>query len=124
MKSNRDPTETNPDEANVSVAPGPSRLERIVKEAPLHFVLTGAAIYLLFGEPGEEDAIANGNTIVVAEGEISWLTEMWTEKWNRPPSEAEMLGMVRDQLRETLLYREAVAMGLDKNDVIIRRRMA
>ena len=35
-----------------------------------------------------------------------------------------MVGLVRDHLRQTVLYREAVAMGLDKDDVIIRRRMA
>jgi peptidyl-prolyl cis-trans isomerase C len=52
------------------------------------------------------------------------LAEMWQKKWNRSPSDAEMVGLVRDHLRETVLYREAVAMGLDKDDVIIRRRMA
>jgi peptidyl-prolyl cis-trans isomerase C len=52
------------------------------------------------------------------------MAEMWQKKWNRPPSDVEMVGLVRDHLRETVLYREAVAMGLDKDDVIIRRRMA
>lgn len=99
----------------------------IVKEPLFHFILIGAAVYLLFGFFGQsesDDAIAEQDTIVVTEGEITWLAEMWRKKWNRPPTDAEMLGLVRDQLRETVLYREAVAMGLDKDDVIIRRRMA
>jgi hypothetical protein len=96
-----------------------------VKEPLLHFVLVGAAIYLLFGLFGQsDDATVEENTIVVAEGEINWLAEMWQKKWNRPPSDVEMVGLVRDHMRETVLYREAVAMGLDKDDVIIRRRMA
>ena len=105
----------------------PVKLPQFVKEPLVHFVLIGAAVYVLFGMFGQSesnDAVAEQDTIVVTEGEINWLAEMWQKKWNRPPSEAEMLGLVRDQLRETVLYREAVAMGLDKDDVIIRRRMA
>jgi peptidyl-prolyl cis-trans isomerase C len=102
-----------------------SKLLQFLKEPLLHFVLAGAAIYLLFGLFGQsDDAAVEENTIVVTEGEINWLAEMWQKKWNRPPSDIEMVGLVRDHLRETVLYREAVAMGLDKDDVIIRRRMA
>jgi len=122
LKANPEPTDTD----SVSSTPS-SKFARLIKEPLLHFVLAGAAIYALFGLFGQsetDDAIAEENTIVVTEGEMNWLAEMWAKKWNRPPSEAEMLGMVRDHLRETVLYREAVAMGLDKDDVIIRRRMA
>jgi peptidyl-prolyl cis-trans isomerase C len=97
------------------------------KEPLFHFVIIGAVIYLLFGYFGQsesDDVVLEENTIVVTEGEIKWLAEMWQKKWNRPPSNNEMVGLVRDHLRETVLYREAVAMGLDKDDVIIRRRMA
>lgn len=113
---------------NKTPVPSPqSGWVRFAKEPLLHFVLIGAAIYLLFGLFGQsesDDAVAEEDTILVTEGEINWLGEMWQKKWNRPPSDVEMLGLVRDHLRETVLYREAVAMGLDKDDVIIRRRMA
>lgn len=100
---------------------------RIVKEPLLHFVVAGAAIYLLFGlfgQPSSHDAIVEENTIVITEGEMEWLAEMWQKKWNRPPTKEEMLGLVRENLKETVLYREAISMGLDKDDVIIRRRLA
>ena len=80
-----------------------SRLTRLLKEPLLHFVLAGAAIYLLFGVLGQsesDEALADKNTIVVTEGEINWLAEMWQKKWNRVPSDREMLGLVRDHLRE------------------------
>ena len=105
----------------------PAKLVRFLKEPLVHFVLIGGAVYLLFGLFGQsesDDAAEKENTIVVTEGEINWLGEMWQKKWNRPPSDVEMGGLVRDHLRQTVLYREAVAMGLDKDDVIIRRRMA
>jgi peptidyl-prolyl cis-trans isomerase C len=120
---------TNPGPAETEITGSSTRSIsiRIFKEPLLHFAVVGAAIYLLFGAYGQQDAgdaIVNENSIVVTEGEINWLAEMWQKKWNRPPSDAEMVGLVRDHLRETVLYREAVAMGLDKDDVIIRRRMA
>ena len=105
----------------------PSRLARFVKEPLVHFLLLGAAVYLLFGLFGQSESdvpVAEDNTIVVTKGEIDWLAELWQKKWNRPPTDTEMVGLVKDHLREAVLYREAVAMGLDKDDVIIRRRLA
>ena len=104
-----------------------SRWIRIAKEPLLHFVILGGVVYLLFGLFGQsesDDAMVEENTIVITEGEMNWLAEMWQKRWNRPPSKEEMVGLVRNHLREMVLYREAVAMGLDKDDVIIRRRMA
>lgn len=127
LKANPEPDETELVEEKNNDGLSQSTLVRIVKEPLLHFVLAGAVIYLLFGLFGQsesDDAMVEENTIVVTEGEINWLGEMWQKKWNRPPSNIEMTGLVRDHLRESVLYREAVAMGLDKDDVIIRRRMA
>jgi len=45
-------------------------------------------------------------------------------QWERPPSEREMIALIENRLREEILYREALAMGLDKDDTIVRRRMA
>jgi hypothetical protein len=120
LKTNRKPVETEPPSS-------PLTLARFAKEPLVHFVFLGAAVYLLFSlfGPSESDApVAEENTIVVTKGEINWLGEMWQKKWNRPPTDAEMIGLVRNHLRETVLYREAIAMGLDKDDVIIRRRLA
>jgi len=99
---------------------------RILKEPLLHFILAGAGIYLLFswlGQTESEEAVAE-NTIVITEGEMNWLAESWQKRWNRPPTNEEMLGLTKQHLRETVLYREAMSMGLDKDDIIIRRRLA
>ncbi|MGI9517464.1 MAG: peptidyl-prolyl cis-trans isomerase, partial [Pirellulaceae bacterium] len=52
------------------------------------------------------------------------LSDTWQQRWNRSPTEQELDGLIKQYLRETVLYREAVSMGLDKDDTIIRRRMA
>jgi peptidyl-prolyl cis-trans isomerase C len=127
LKANPRSAEMEPDETDTTGSASQSKLARLVREPLLHFMLAGAAIYLLFGLFGQmdsDDPVVQENTIVVTEGEMNWLAEMWRKKWNRPPSREEMVGLVRNHLRESVLYREAVAMGLDKDDVIIRRRMA
>ena len=62
--------------------------------------------------------------ITITSGEINWLTDTWEKRWNRPPTAQEREGLIKQYLRETILYREAVAMGLDRDDTVIRRRLA
>jgi hypothetical protein len=104
----------------------PSAVGRFLREPLVHFLLFGAAIYLVYalqGQPaGEEEA--NDRTVVVSTGEIAWMLESWEKRWGRPPTQEELDGMIREYAKETILYREAIAMGLDKDDIIIRRRMA
>jgi hypothetical protein len=51
--------------------------------------------------------------------------EMYFEsQWHRQPTVQEFQAMVEDKVREEVLYREALAMGLDKEDTIVKRRMA
>jgi hypothetical protein len=100
--------------------------KNLIREPLLHFLLAGALVFGAYawlnrGEngPGEPD-----RRIQVTEREISWLTETWTRQWQRPPDERELQGLVADYLREELLVREARSLGLDRDDVIVRRRMA
>src|SRR5210317_401344 len=84
----------------------------------------GAAIYLLYGvfaEPVPEEA---DKTIVVSAGEIEWMKTAWGKRWNRPPTAAELDGLIQQYIRETVLYREALTMGLNQHDQVIRRRLA
>ena len=97
---------------------------KLLREPLLHFMFIGAVIYLLYGvfaEPVPEDA---DKTIVVSAGEVEWMKTSWQKRWNRPPTEAEFDGLIQQYIRETVLYREALTMGLNKHDQVIRRRLA
>jgi peptidyl-prolyl cis-trans isomerase C len=90
----------------------------------LHFILIGAAIYLLYGvfaEPAMEETDKN---IVVSAGEIEWMQSSWQQRWNRPPTAKELDGLIQEYIKETVLYRQALTMGLNQHDQIIRRRLA
>lgn len=97
---------------------------KFYREPLFHFLLIGAAIYALYGAFAEPAAEENGDTIVVSAGEVRWMHTSWLKRWNRPPTERELDGLIEQYIRETVLYREAVAMGLDQQDQVIRRRLA
>lgn len=96
----------------------------ILRSPLLHFFVIGAAIYASYAVFNPESEVDESETIRVTAGEIAWMEESWTKRWNRPPTEAELKGLIDQYIRETVLYREALAMGLDQDDVIIRRRLA
>jgi peptidyl-prolyl cis-trans isomerase C len=99
-------------------------LKRLIREPLLHFLLIGGAIYALYGIRGGGDDNSSENTITVTSGEIQSLADQWSRVWSRPPTNEEMKGIIRDHVRIKILYREAVAMGLDAGDVVIERRLA
>ena len=98
-----------------------STLGRFVREPLLHFLLLGALIFVVFkfisretNEPGK---------ILITRGRIESLEIAFNRTWRRPPSANELEGLIRDYVREEVFAREAVALGLDKDDTIIRRRL-
>ncbi len=54
---------------------------------------------------------------------MEWLRQNWTRQWNRPPTLSELEGLVEAHIREEVYYREALALGLETDDTIIRRRL-
>jgi hypothetical protein len=97
---------------------------KLLSEPLVHFLIIGAALFVLYGLIDKQDAEEQGKTITITAGEIKWLSESFQKLWNRPPTAEERDGLVKQYLREMILYREAVAMGLDRDDTVIRRRLA
>lgn len=94
-----------------------------LKDPLLHFLLIGAGLFLLYGLQAD-DAAEEPNQIVFSETDIDRIINLWQRKWQRLPTQQELQGLIASQIREEVLYREALAMGLDKDDSVVRRRMA
>ncbi len=92
------------------------------REPLVHFVLLGAALFAAFDVAGKRlpDAPAK---IVVTQGRIAAMNAEFTRTWQRPPTPGELDGLIRDRVREEVYCSEAVALGLDKDDAVIRRRL-
>jgi len=98
-------------------------LKRWLKEPLLHFILIGAALFALFYTVADPEEIAD-NRIVISDADIERMMTLFERKMQRLPTQQELNGLVEAQIREEILYREALAMGLDRDDTIVRRRMA
>jgi hypothetical protein len=99
------------------------KVHRLLREPLLHFLVLGALLFGLYQWLGGPAAGASGNEIVITGGRIRNLTDTFTRTWQRPPTADEFDGLVQDYIREEVLYREGVALGLDRDDTIIRRRL-
>lgn len=100
----------------------PNPIIRLFKEPLFLLLLIGACIYGGYQwfqkrEPASEQA-----SIRVDSGQIEGMIMQWEKRWNRPPTREEIDGLIQHYVREEILYRQAVAMKLDKNDPITRRR--
>ncbi len=93
------------------------------KEPLLHFLIIGAVIFVLFSIVNKEEDTVSNNKIVVTAAEIERLSDNWSKKWNRQPTETELKGLIESYIKEEVYYREALALGLDQNDTILRRRL-
>ncbi len=100
-----------------------SPVATLLRDPLAHFLIAGAALFGLVTLLGDESASSNG-AIVVTARDTGGLAEAWEQQWQRPPTEAELLGQIRAHVRIEMLYREALAIGLDENDSVIRRRLA
>jgi hypothetical protein len=97
-------------------------MKRILKEPLLHFLLLGAAIFVAYSLVSKRSSAEPGK-IVVTVGQIEHLADGFAKTWQRPPTDGEMKGLIDDWVHEEIATREAIAMGLDKDDTIIRRRL-
>jgi hypothetical protein len=95
---------------------------KIVREPLLHFLLLGGAIFVAYGFITRHKTDQLGE-IVVTQAVIENLATGFTRTWQRPPTEDELQGLLRDYIREEAAYREALSLGLDRDDMIVRRRL-
>ena len=93
-----------------------------LREPLVHFLLIGAGLFLLYNVLNRGESAAPRD-IVVTEARVEALAENFARTWMRPPTAQEIKGLVDDYVAEEVYYREAVAMGLDSDDLVIRRRL-
>ena len=99
-------------------------LARLAREPMVHFLVIGAAIFALsawFG--GRNETAPPRDRIVVTGGRVQQLAQIFAKTWQRPPTAQELRGLVDAYIKEEVYYREALKIGLDRDDTLIRRRM-
>jgi hypothetical protein len=97
-------------------------IARLSREPLFQFLAIGAALFALYGLVGKRNAEAP-ERIVVSASRIANLSDGFMRTWRRSPNEQELQGLIEDYIRDEVFYREGRAAGLDRDDVIIRRRV-
>jgi len=98
-------------------------MKKWLKEPLVHFLFIGVMIFYVFSVVNPEDIQVNDSKIFVSVTDVERLRVNWSKSRNRPPTEDELQSLVDSYIREEVYYREALALGLDQNDTILRRRM-
>jgi len=99
--------------------------QRFLREPLLHFLLIGAALFAVYAHRGPAvGGAAAPRQIALSLDDLSQLALSFQAQWRRLPTPEELSRLVDEKVREEILYREALAMDLDKEDTIVKRRMA
>jgi hypothetical protein len=95
---------------------------KLLREPLLHFLLLGLLLFLLFNVVSGRQGGAD-RRIVITDAEVASLVQSFQGTWQRPPTLQELRGLIESRVREEVLYREGAALGLDRDDTVIRRRV-
>jgi len=92
------------------------------REPLVHFLVAGALVFALFALRGEE-VDPSSRSIDVSKEQQAQLALQFERTMSRPPTDAELDAQIAQFVRDEILYREALRLGLDRNDAVVRRRM-
>jgi peptidyl-prolyl cis-trans isomerase C len=100
-------------------------IHRLAREPFVHFVALGFLIFAAyFSLRGGGDRKSGENWIVIDQQQIDHLKNLWNLQWKREPDTSELRAILDRHLRQEVFYREALRMGLDRNDEIIKKRLS
>jgi len=97
---------------------------KLLREPLLHFLLIGVGLFFLFSQLNTNEEKQDREKIIIAKSKIDALTTAFLRERGRAPVADEIQNLLENDIRQEVLYREALMMGLDKDDAIIRRRLS
>jgi hypothetical protein len=97
-------------------------MKKWLQEPLLHFLVLGTLIFAV-NDRVNDDEDNEGNRIVVTRSQQENLANTFARTWQRPPTETELNSLIVDFIRQEIAYRESQAMQLDRDDIVIRRRL-
>lgn len=97
------------------------RIRKLLGEPMLHFLLIGTALFAAYNRlaPGR----SSDDRIVITQGVVDDLVAQHVAAKGREPSATELGHLIDAHVREEILYREGVALGLDRDDIVVKRRI-
>jgi parvulin-like peptidyl-prolyl isomerase len=97
---------------------------QFLREPLLHFLVIGALLFAAYAWLNRGGDELPAPQVRLADSDVRWLKETFALQWQREPSLPELRGLLRDLVKEELFARQAKELGLDKDDIVVRRRLA
>jgi PPIC-type PPIASE domain len=101
-----------------------SQRTQILREPLLHFLVIGAVLFAAYAWLNRDGNDVGMPQVRIAESDVRWLKETFALERQREPDQEELRGLLREFVKEQLLARQAQELGLDKDDIVVRRRLA
>lgn len=98
-----------------------SRFRSFLREPLVHFLALGLAVFILHRLLAP--AADQSQQITVSDAQVLSMVQTFSRTWQRPPTESELDRLIDDYIRTEVYVREALALGLDRDDLIVRRRL-
>lgn len=98
-------------------------VKRVLREPLFHFLILGSGLFVAYGLMPERGDSLVPEKIVVTAAQVELLAGGFAKISQRPPSDAELAGLIDAWVRDEVSMREAMALGLDNDDTVIRRRL-
>lgn len=97
-------------------------LLRLLREPLVHFAAVGGLMFAVFAALNDA-SVPPADVIIITPERIDQIAAEYESVWRRKPAEDELDALIEEDIREEVYYREALALGLDRNDALVRRRM-
>lgn len=98
------------------------KFRSLLNEPFVHFLVLGGLVFGAFSLWGaSRDGI--DRDVVVTSADVARLEALWQTQYSRPPTGEELSAIIDNHIKEEVLYREAMALGLSDDDIIVRRRL-
>ena len=97
-------------------------IRSLLREPVVQFLLIGSSLFVLYAalKPSQQPITSE---IVITDDQASGMVSQFARTWQRAPSTQELQALIDDEVRTEVYVREAMKLGLDQNDTIIRRRL-
>lgn len=97
---------------------------RILHDPISHFFLLGALLFFLYGlvAPGSWSVVEN-DRVVISKDFVETLVQQFEQRNGHSPTPKEAIGLIEEYIREEILFREGMKLGLNQGDSIVRRRI-
>lgn len=95
---------------------------KILKEPLLHFLIIGVCLFLLYEWKNENTAVDRGK-IVITDSDVRQIISSYENSWSQLPDTQTLRTLLEEHVRAEIMYQEALQLGLEHNDEIIKRRL-